>query len=191
MSEQYPLMLDGQVKGGLTVTREGLNTVFAARCEDPGRLVRLSVYGGGKEGYLGVMTPERGVLRLTRQISRAGMTGFPETIEYAAEAGRTLPAEKAEEKPPARPDASARRPNCTTIPNVNARRCPRPKQPEKKTEEEGLLWYPTGDGSLYTTWQGRGYQAVPMAPCGLSRQNMVEQRTIQGIEYAVYDLGEV
>ena len=25
------------------------------------------------------------------------MTGFPETIEYAAEAGRTLPAEKAEE----------------------------------------------------------------------------------------------
>ena len=188
MSEKIPIRLDGAVKGTLTVTREGLITLFEARCEDPGRLVRLSVYGGGKEGYLGVMGPERGALSLARRISRTGMSGFPEKIEYAAEAGQAaLPPEvkPAEESPAASP-APPRR-NCTTIPNVNARRCPR--QPEKQPEEEGLLWYPTGDGSLYTLWQGRVYQAIPMAPYGLSRQQMVEKRSIQGIEYAVYELG--
>ena len=183
MSEKIPIRLDGAVKGNLTVTREGLNTVFAARCEDPGRLVRLSVYGQGKEGYLGVMTPERGALQLTRRITRAGLSGFPEIIEYAAEAGQSpLP-------PPVQP---MKKPGCATIPGASGRRCPKQgeKQPEKQAEEEGLLWYPTGDGSLYTTWQGRAYRAIPMSPCGLPRQNMVEQRSIQGVEYAVYEIGE-
>ena len=58
MSETYPVLINGEKKGTLTVSREGLTTRFDAKCEDPGTLVRLSVYGGGKEGYLGVMTPE-------------------------------------------------------------------------------------------------------------------------------------
>lgn len=187
MSEKIPIRLDGAVKGTLTVTREGLITRFEGRCEDPGRLVRLSVYGGGKEGYLGVMSPERGALSLTRQISRAGMAAFPAVMEYAAEAGRALPEVKPEgEKPTESVPASVRRPGCTTIPRANGRRCPR--QPEPKREEEGLLWYPTGDGGLYTVWQGRAYQAIPMAPYGLSRQQMVETRVIDGVEYAVYEL---
>ena len=66
MSETYPVLINGEKKGTLTVSREGLTTRFDAKCEDPGTLVRLSVYGGGKEGYLGVMTPENGVLTRSR-----------------------------------------------------------------------------------------------------------------------------
>jgi len=190
MSEKIPIRLDGAVKGTLTVSREGLITLFEARCEDPGRLVRLSVYGGGKEGYLGVMSPDRGTLQLTRRISRAGMTGFPVQIEYAAEAGQAaLPPEtEPTEAPPAKTPVPPPRRNYATIPHVNARRCPR--QEVSGQEEQGLLWYPTGDGSLYTVWQGRAYQAIPMAPYGLSVRQMIEKRTIQGVEYAVYELGE-
>ena len=60
MDETYPIMIDGEHAGTLTVARRGLLTEFTARCADPGRLLRLSVYGGGREGYLGVMAPEGG-----------------------------------------------------------------------------------------------------------------------------------
>ena len=59
MSETYPVLINGEKKGTLAISREGLTTRFDAKCEDPGTLVRLSVYGGGREGYLGVMTPEK------------------------------------------------------------------------------------------------------------------------------------
>ena len=90
MSETYPVLINGEKKGTLTVSREGLTTRFDAKCEDPGTLVRLSVYGGGKEGYLGVMTPENGVLTLHRRLTRAALAAFPAEIELAAEAGRDL-----------------------------------------------------------------------------------------------------
>ena len=77
MSETYPVLINGEKKGTLTVSREGLTTRFDAKCEDPGTLVRLSVYGGGKEGYLGVMTPENGVLTLHRRLTRAALAAFP------------------------------------------------------------------------------------------------------------------
>ena len=92
MSETYPVLINGEKKGTLTVSREGLTTRFDAKCEDPGTLVRLSVYGGGKEGYLGVMTPENGVLTLHRRLTRAALAAFPAEIELAAEAGRNTSA---------------------------------------------------------------------------------------------------
>ena len=77
MSETYPVLINGEKKGTLTVSHDGLTTRFDAKCEDPGTLVRLSVYGGGKEGYLGVMTPENGVLTLHRRLTRAALAAFP------------------------------------------------------------------------------------------------------------------
>ena len=181
MSETYPVLLDGVVKGNLTVTKDGLVTVFSARCEDPGHLVRLSVYGGGREGYLGVMSPEKGALCLHRKMSRTAMADFPPVVEYAAEAGRALPSQE----PPPERACPPTRPGCATIPNISGRRCvPRRTEPE----EAGLLWYPTGDGKLYTVWQGHAYQAVPLAPHGQPLQGLVEKRTVQGVEYAVYEL---
>ena len=49
-----------------------------------------------------------------------------------------------------------------------------------------LLWYEAGDGTLYTRWEGRVYVAVPLAGHGLPIRNMLEQRRIEGTDYAIY-----
>ena len=161
MSETYPIHIDGEKKGLLTVTEEGLCRVFRGRCEDPGRLVRLSVYGEGKEGYLGVMEPENGALTLCRKLSRGAMASFPERIEYAAEAGSAAPPRgEAAAAPASRP----------------------------RSREKDVLWRRVGDGSLYTVSGDRPYRAVPMARLGLPAGKMLERRTIEGVEYAVFPL---
>ena len=88
MEGKYPLLIDGRESGELRVTRRGALTLFEAEAEDGGGILRLSVYGGGREGYLGVMSPSgEGRIALRRQLSRAALRGFPEQIEYAAPAG--------------------------------------------------------------------------------------------------------
>lgn len=165
METRVAIRWDNADRGELCVKEEGLTTVFSARCEDPGRLFRLSVYGGGKEGYLGVMQPERGLLTLQKRLTRTAMAGFPDMIEYAGEAGgrpaQSAPPEPAKEAAP----------------------------PAAKTEENtDLLWYRLGDGSLYTVYRRQPYRAVPFCPGGVSRENFVEKRIIEGIAYAVYAL---
>ena len=146
-----PVRLDGEVKGSLTVTAEGLLRRFDARCADPGRLVRLSVYGQGKEGYLGVMEPENGALTLCRKLSRTATAAFPARIEYAAEAGSAAPPRgEAAAAPASRP----------------------------RSREKDVLWRRVGDGSLYTVSGDRPYRAVPMARLGLPAGKMLERRTI-------------
>ncbi len=162
MSETYPIHIDGEKKGTLTVTEEGLSRVFRARCEDPGRLVRLSVYGEGREGYLGVMEPENGALSLCRKLSRTAAASFPERIEYAAEAGSAAPPRRE-----AAPAAPASRP---------------------RGRERDVLWRRVGDGSLYADLGDKQYRAVPMARLGLPAGKMAERRTIEGVEYAVFPL---
>ena len=46
---KYPIYIDGEEKGTLTVTQEGLHLVFLAECEYTPELVRLNVFGGGKK----------------------------------------------------------------------------------------------------------------------------------------------
>ena len=163
MSETCPIRLRGETRGTLTVMEEGLATVFSARCEDPGRLVRLSVYGEGREGYLGVMEPENGALVLRRKLTRAAMAGFPEKIEYAAEAGSAAAA------PPEKKEAPS----------------PSPRPRGRETE---ILWHRVGDGSLYTALGDKEYRAIPMASHGLPLNKMAERRVIEGVEYAVFPL---
>ena len=165
MDETYPIIFSGETTGTLTMTRRGLFTEFTARCADPGALVRLSVYGGGREGYLGVMEPQNGTLTLRRRLTRAAMEGFPPQIEYAAAAG---------EKPA---------PTGTAAPEPEPP--PRPREPNTD-----LIWYRAGDGSLVTTWEGKQYRAVPMAAWGLPLERAVERRVIEGTEYAVFALDE-
>lgn len=167
MEETFPVRLDGEDRGSLTVRRDGLATVFEARCADPGRLVRLAVYGPGGEGYLGVMAPENGELRLRRRLTRAALSDFPGVIEYAGEAGAG--------KSPA------------PAPSPAAARTPEPPPGPAARQGEDLLWYRAGDGSLFTTWQARQFRAIPMAAWGLPVDKMLEKRTIEGVEYAVFE----
>ena len=67
MSETYPVLINGEKKGTLTVSREGLTTRFDAKCEDPGTLVRLSVYGGGKIGVRLQKTADNALVFLGRE----------------------------------------------------------------------------------------------------------------------------
>lgn len=166
MSETYPVILDGREQGELTVHQQGLTTEFTARCADLGRLLRLSVYGGGAEGYLGVMEPMGGALYLCRRFSRAAMAGFPEEIEYAAESG-------AANTPPAPPPKE----KDTT-----------PSRGRTGRRERDRLWYSAPDGSLYTAWEGKTYRAIPMAAWGLPLERAVERRVIDGVEYAVFEV---
>ena len=187
MSETYPVLLCGEKKGTLTVSREGLTTRFDAKCEDPGTLVRLSVYGGGKEGYLGVMTPENGVLTLHRRLTRAGMAQFPTEIELAAEAGRntSAPERRPESERPPEKRAETAAPVQTTPAQPVAMQNTAPKPRERAGD---IVWRDAGDGSLYTVYKNQPYRAIPMAAWGLPTERMVEKRTIHGVEYAIFAL---
>ena len=182
-----PIKIDGRETGRLSIRQEGPYTVFEGRSEDPGRLLRLSVYGGGQEGKLGVMMPERGTLSIRKKLSRSDLRNFPERIDYAGEAGaRSVPPPppKIEEStaPPAAPPEPVPRQEPRTAEEV-----PSPPPPEKPASGGDLLWYSAGDGSLYTSWEGRHYRAVPAAAHGLPESRIVEKRRIEGVEYAVFE----
>ena len=83
----YPLMIDGNDAGTLSVSEEGLYTCFEAHAGEHDGLVRLWVCGGGECAYLGVMQPWSGGLYLRRRLSRRELKGFPAQIEYAADQG--------------------------------------------------------------------------------------------------------
>ena len=87
-NSEYPIIVDDKNIGTVTVSEEGLHTIFEGRCAEPeaSGLFRLSVYGEC-EGYLGVMMPERGYLRIRKKLSRASMKDFPKEIKYAGMAG--------------------------------------------------------------------------------------------------------
>ena len=88
MEGKYPIIIDDALAGTLEVTKKGAMTVFDARCRGTDELLRLSVYGDDGEGYLGVMVPEGGEMRLRRSMSPLSMRGFPEEIVAAGPAGR-------------------------------------------------------------------------------------------------------
>lgn len=84
----YPIIIGGENTGELSISREGLFWVFDARCAMQEELVRLSIYGDGREGYLGVMSPDGEWLCLQKRLSRAAVADFPTTIEYAGLKGQ-------------------------------------------------------------------------------------------------------
>lgn len=153
----YPVYIDGENAGTLRAEQRGLYTRFSARFPDPGRLLRICVYGGGKSALLGVAMPENGELVLERSFSRRAMESFPAEIEYAAPEGEEP--KKSEPAP----------------------------EPEPAAGEPELIWYSRPDGCLTTLWQGRSFVAVPLELCAGEREGMVEQRTIEGREYAVFE----
>ena len=85
------MLIDGRECGRLRVSRQGSRLRFDAFCPGESRLIRLSVYGGGTEGYLGVMQPEKGGMGLHRMLGPSALAGFPDKITHAARQG-TCPA---------------------------------------------------------------------------------------------------
>ena len=152
-----PLRLESGEEGALTIRREGPRTALEGRCPDPGRLVRLWVFGPGEEAYLGVMIPEKGEARIRRTLTRREREAFPSVITAAGE--------KTREK----------------------RKTPPPPEPTDRGRITDVLWYPVGDGSLYTRREDGVWRAYPLAgpelPAGAA-----ERRTIEGVDYALFRL---
>ena len=80
MEGSWPIILEGVDCGRVTARREGAYTVFTAEATYAGDLVRISLYGSGREGYLGILAPDGsgdGILRLRRRFTRSELAGFP------------------------------------------------------------------------------------------------------------------
>jgi len=162
--EEYPVMSGGTRVGTLRVTQKGLLTVFDASAADNGEIFRISVYGEGKEGYLGVMYPENGALRLIKRFSRAAMVGFPEEIEYAGPPGeRFRPLEPSPEPPEEAPRKNPVMPECGDT-----------------------LWYAAPDGTLSTFDGQRLLVAMPADGISVPKGSEGVLRRINGREYIVF-----
>ena len=158
---EYPIIIDGAEAGTLNVTVEGLFTVFEANVRAHEGLVRLSVYGGGQEGYLGVMQPWSGGLYLRRRLSRRECAALPREIEYAGLAGAADMArgEAAPEQTYDAPPAAEEKPAEEVAPSPTALPIP--------DDAEALLWFTRPDGTL-TAFDGRG--CIVAIPAKLRRR---------------------
>lgn len=165
MEGSCPVLFEGRECGSLRAYERGAMTVFEAEASDPGGVVRLSVYGGGREGYLGVMSPAgEGRIALRRSLSRSALRGFPERIEYAAPAG-AAPSVPEPETPAAEPE----------------------REPEPETEpEDGLIWYSSPDGTLSTHDGRRLLVALPADDARVPAWAGDVVRYINGRKYVVF-----
>ena len=165
MEGSWPVMFGGREIGSLRAYARGAMTVFEAEAADPGGVLRLSVYGGGREGYLGVMSPAGdGRVALRRSLSRAALRGFPERIEYAAPSGEAAPAPKPE-KPAPEPVS----------------------EPEPEPEpEDGLIWYSSPDGTLSAHDGRRLLVALPADDARVPAWAGDVVRYINGRKYVVF-----
>lgn len=168
MEGKYPLLIDGRESGELRVTRRGALTLFEAEAEDGGGILRLSVYGGGREGYLGVMSPSgEGRVALRRQLSRAALRDFPEQIEYAAPAG----AAPAVTEPEPGPESES---------------APEPEPGPDEGPEGGLIWYSSPDGTLSAHDGRRLLVALPADDARVPAWAGDVVRSINGRKYVVF-----
>lgn len=165
MEGSWPVMFGGREIGSLRAHERGAMTVFEAEAADPGGVLRLSVYGGGREGYLGVMSPSgEGRVALRRSLSRAALRGFPERIEYAAPSGEAAPAPEPE-KPAPEPVS----------------------KPEPEPEPEyGLIWYSSPDGTLSAHDGRRLLVALPADDARVPAWAGDVVRYINGRKYVVF-----
>ena len=153
----YPFYYNGQRAGTLSTAESGIYTVFRLTAEGIGeKMLHVSVYGAGKEACLGLAEARAGKLCFEKRLSRQSMRAFPPKIEYAARAG-----EAAEEKTDG-------------------------EEPEKITEEQGLLWEKRPDGSLFARDAAGGIVALPAelrTEAGKSRIKVIEGRSYMLFRY--------
>ena len=173
MEGTYPLLLDGARTGEVRVAAEGGWTVFDVQSECVTGVVRVSVYGAGREGYLGVLAPEGETLTLHRRLSRSDLRGFPAQIEYAGRAGQpqTPPQEEpAPEQPEPAPPAEAA------------------DETERKAsgDEADLYWYATPDGALVSFDGKENRIALPAGDARIPTGGGGRAETIDGRDYVVF-----
>lgn len=179
----YPLMIDGNDAGTLSVSEEGLYTCFEAHAGEHEGLVRLWVCGGGESAYLGVMQPWSGGLYLRRRLSRSELKGFPAQIEYATNQSDEslhnvkVSTGKADIKPVA-PAACLH--NASSASNVSS--CPFPADIPEDTLS--LQWFSRRDGTLVSFDGISCLVALPAELRHADRRAII--REIAGRKYMIF-----
>lgn len=164
MEGKYPIIIDGALCGFLKVEERGALTEFRAECGMLPGIVRLSVYGGGREGYLGVLMPDSdGRLRLKKSFSRTAMRDFPRDIDHAGVAG-----EKWEDSP------------------AVAKAAPEKYDEKAKACEDELYWYSSPDGALVCFDGEHSLIALPLGDERIQAEPKGALKQIEGNEYMVY-----
>ncbi len=164
----YPFIIDGREQGSLSVSPAGGYTLFTIDCAMQHEVIRVSVYGEGREGYLGVPAPHEGRMRLEKKFSPAAMADFPAKIDHAGLAGeRQYAAEPA-------PVTEA-----VSLPGTAP-------EPAPEAEETGVIWYAASDGALVGRDGERDYVALLPEDPRVPPDYPAEQRIIEGQEYLVY-----
>ena len=196
-----PIRIGGETTGTVTVTRDGLMTVFSAACRDDGELIRLSVFdAAGNAGYLGVMLPENGRLTLTKRFSRAGMEAFPEEIvcagvvweaEGEANAGDAVSQEQVVAEAEDEESADLLLPEETAAAaDLVWKLQPNPWSLFAEPEMKAALC--SVRGALTATESGSVLLAIPVSMDGIGLSDAIlelgELRTIDETEYVVFRL---
>lgn len=170
LTGSYPIVLNGEETGTLSVTRDGLYWVFDAKCAPRAELVRLTVFGGDGEGYLGVMEPCGDALVLTKRLSRAALAGFPSAVTHAGNRGEA--ADATVQSPPsteaeasggdADPQNEDKPPSggASLPPAVRWLPCPCPCSLFSGLVEKSALG--AVRGARFAQWDGRTLLAVPL-----------------------------
>lgn len=159
---KYPIIINGAEAGELSVSAEGLFTLFEAQAKAEG-LVRLCVFGGGKRGYLGVMQPWNGGLYLRRRLSRSELRQFPAVIEYAAPLEELEAAELEHERASA-PESAAAAGGDSASPCIDEQEtAPHEAREEAVPGDAGdeLIWFARADGTLVRRDGERSIIAIP------------------------------
>ena len=174
----YPLLLDGERTGEVSVSVEGAWTVFSVTSEMRPGVIRVSVYGGEREGYLGVLAPEGEGLSLRRRLSRSALRDFPAQITYAARAGQ--PCKQTEPEAETAPEA----------PEAEPEPAKKSAPPEEKEEAppgmEDLYWYASPDGALVCFDGTENLIALPPDDPRRPAGGGGWPKTIEGRDYVVY-----
>lgn len=168
MEGKWPLKLDGVECGTVTAESRGAYTVFTARALYTGEVKRISLYGGGVEGYLGVLAPDGDGVSLTRSFTRRDLASFPSAPEYAAEAGQSP-------EPGTKPEPE---PEQVTAEPAG--------EPETAPSGDEPLWYAAPDGTLSRFDGERLLVALPCRDLRLPDWASGALVRIDGREYVVF-----
>lgn len=181
---EHDVIINGTKRGILREETEGLFTVLEATVFKGEELVRLAVYGGGQEGYLGVMQPWNGGLYLRRRLSRRERETLPKTIEYAASVGEAHSAANDEdaETLPVEETAEQNKADCSAAGNDEV--CENYVTEGKDGEE--LIWFSRPDGTL-TAFDGeRSIIALPTELRRAENGAGTVLREINGRQYMLF-----
>ena len=181
MEERYPLMIDGTQTGEVTLRKEGGWTVVDVRCAPLDGIVRVSVYGEAREGYLGVLAPEGEGLALHRRLSRSALREFPAQITHAGRAGEPCPEETEAETPPV--DAA---PEEEKAPEPKTEAEGAPPENEEAPPLEDVGWYASPDGALVCFDGEQNLIALPVGDARIPAGGGGWQRTIEEKDYVVF-----